>query len=159
MSTPGPKPAPAVVRQLRGNTSHRPTPTGEIYLPASIPDPPEYLSKEALPFWLETAQKLELMGVMTEVDQQALALLAEHQATFWEANEEIRKWGMIVKVGKNDYWQQNPFLAVMNKAEKQIRDLLAEFGLTPSSRTRVRPAGAGAATPGNPFSGRGRRSG
>jgi P27 family predicted phage terminase small subunit len=157
MAKTGPKPQPAVVRELRGNPGRRPIAGGEIHLPACIPDPPDYLSDEALPFWIETAAKLEVMGVMTEVDQQALALLAEHQATFWTAKAEVRRSGLVVKIGGGDYYQQNPFLIVMNKAEKQIRDLLGEFGMTPSSRTRVRPAAPGSSSPVNSFRGRGRR--
>jgi phage terminase small subunit len=32
---------------------------------------------------------------------------------------------------------QSPYLAVANKAMEQMRALLAEFGMSPSSRTRV----------------------
>jgi P27 family predicted phage terminase small subunit len=36
---------------------------------------------------------------------------------------------------------QNPMLAIANKAQEQCLKILAEFGLTPSSRSRIRPDG------------------
>jgi len=48
----------------------------------------------------------------------------------------VREMGMIVKSPKG-YPIQNPFLAIANKAQRTCMDILTEFGMTPSSRTRV----------------------
>ncbi len=45
-------------------------------------------------------------------------------------------YGVMVK-SPNGFPMQSPFLAVANKAMEQMRALLAEFGMSPSSRTRV----------------------
>lgn len=37
---------------------------------------------------------------------------------------------------------QSPFLAIANKALEQMTKLMIEFGMTPSSRTRVHAIGA-----------------
>ena len=157
MAAMGRKPHPSVIRDLRGNPTKRPIPTDEIHLPARIPDPPANLSEEAFPYWVETANKLSVMGVLTEVDGGALALFAEVEATFWEAVSEVRKHGAVVEVGESGHCQASPWQTVMMQSQKQMRDWMAEFGMTPSSRTRVRPAGG--AAPGNKLSGRGKRPG
>jgi phage terminase small subunit len=37
----------------------------------------------------------------------------------------------------------NPYLVIANQAVKKVRALLAEFGMSPSSRSRIAAAGAG----------------
>jgi P27 family predicted phage terminase small subunit len=45
--------------------------------------------------------------------------------------------GPVIKSKTTGTFYQNPFLAVANRAMKQMRDFLTEFGMTPSSRSRV----------------------
>jgi hypothetical protein len=37
----------------------------------------------------------------------------------------------------NGFPVQNPYLSVANRAMKQVKEFASEFGLTPSSRTRI----------------------
>jgi P27 family predicted phage terminase small subunit len=53
-----------------------------------------------------------------------------------EAEEALKKYGVMVK-SPNNFPMQSPYLAVANRAMEQMRALLAEFGMSPSSRTRV----------------------
>ena len=53
-----------------------------------------------------------------------------------EAEKKAALAGMIVKT-KAGGLVQNPYLGIANRAGKQARELLVEFGMTPSSRTRV----------------------
>ena len=77
---------------------------------------------------------------MTAVDGTALALLAVPLARFWDAKKQVDKLGAVVKTA-NGNLIQNPYLPVMNKAWEQVVKLLTEFGMTPSSRSRVQVAG------------------
>lgn len=45
------------------------------------------------------------------------------------------KYGTVVK-SPSGYPIQSPYLAIANKAHEQMTKLLAEFGMTPSSRSR-----------------------
>jgi P27 family predicted phage terminase small subunit len=53
------------------------------------------------------------------------------------ANRQIQEFGPLVKA-PSGYPMQSPFLAIANKAFDQMRAMLTEFGMTPSSRTKVR---------------------
>lgn len=79
---------------------------------------------------------LDRIGVLTEIDGTALAIYCQAYSTWVEATERIKKTGMIVKA-PSGYPIQNPYLAIANKAIDQMKSLLAEFGMTPSSRSRV----------------------
>lgn len=130
---------PSNVREFTGNAGkRRPNPREpRPETPKTAPAPPPDLSEAAKPYWLEYAQQLTTLRVLSASDHQALALLCEATATWWECIQKVRETGILVKVGKQGFTQRNPYLTEANVALKQMNNLLAEFGLTPSSRTRV----------------------
>jgi P27 family predicted phage terminase small subunit len=123
---------------IGGNAGHRALPKDEPKPEIQIPEMPDTLSEGARPYWNDYGKKLAGMRVLSEVDTQALALLCEATATYWQMNAKVREQGVIVKLGKTGAIGYNPHFNAMNKAAEQMRQLLTEFGLTPSSRTRVR---------------------
>ncbi|WP_262983244.1 phage terminase small subunit P27 family [Paracoccus mutanolyticus] len=76
---------------------------------------------------------------MTELDVGALARYVVIWRRWLEAEAEVKRRGPVVKTS-NDNIIQNPFLAVANKCLAQMGQIESEFGMTPSSRTRVRMA-------------------
>jgi phage terminase small subunit len=92
----------------------------EPVLPAGRPRCPKWLRKQARPFWGRLVGDTERLGVLTEVDGLALALLAEALADYNAAPVED--------------WRQRSTWA------KNALRLLQEFGLTPVSRGRVHVA-------------------
>jgi len=108
----------------------------EPLVEVTIPDPPDYLVDEEIDIFVTTAGKLARMRVMTEADVDALAIYCVNFFRWKEATQKVREIGMIIKSPKG-YLIQNPYLAIANKAQKCCMDILTEFGLTPSSRTRV----------------------
>lgn len=59
-----------------------------------------------------------------------------------EAVENIKKFGLIVRTPPSEknpegYPIQNPYFAIMNQSMAQMRSFLVEFGMTPSSRSRI----------------------
>ena len=143
MARSGPKPQPTALKIIRGNPGKRPLPTNEAQPELGVPEPPGDLSEQARQYWATYAEPLADMRVLTVADQAALALLCEATATFWESMAQVRKTGLIIKMGDKGYAQRNPFLTEANSAQKQVLALLTEFGLTPSSRTRVQTAEPG----------------
>lgn len=81
-------------------------------------------------------KKLMGLGLMTEIDRTALAMYCQSWARWVEAEQEIQENGVIVYTPKG-HPIQNPYLAVANRAMTDIRRLLAEFGMTPASRSKV----------------------
>lgn len=60
-------------------------------------------------------------------------------ARWVDAEGQVAKLGTIVKTA-NGNLIQNPYLAVANRALEQMTRLATEFGMTPSSRSRVQVA-------------------
>ncbi len=65
-----------------------------------------------------------------------LALYCQAYGRWVEAEEEAAVHGLVVKT-KSGMLIQNPYLGIANRAAKQTQELLVEFGMSPSSRTRV----------------------
>ena len=78
-------------------------------------------------------------GVMTELDAGALARYAVVWCRWLDAEAEVKRRGPVVKTEAGNIIQ-NPFLAVANKCLLQMAQIESEFGLTPSSRSRIRMA-------------------
>ncbi len=93
------------------------------------------ITTEALvSFVFEKEEKIE--GVLTEVDDLALVGLCQSWAEYLEATEQVRKTGMLVKA-PSGYPILNPYVVLANQALKRVKAFLTEFGMTPSSRSRV----------------------
>ncbi|WP_439891590.1 phage terminase small subunit P27 family [Ralstonia sp. 25C] len=143
----GRKPTPTALKLVRGNPGKRPLPEDEPKPPRGAPAP-EWLSVEAAKHWPTVAKQLEDAGVLTSMDAAALALYCEAFARWRHANEQVAKYGPVVKA-PSGFPVQSPFLAIANKAFDQMAKMLIEFGMTPSSRSRVAKAAPDAAK--NPF--------
>lgn len=81
-------------------------------------------------------RELMTLGVLTTVDRAALAAYCVAYSRWAEAERQVTRLGTIVKTA-NGNLIQNPYLAVANRAMEQLSRLAGEFGMTPSSRSRV----------------------
>lgn len=135
----GRKPLPTQLKLVKGTARpHRMNPA-EPKPVVATPPPPDHLDEPAAAKFTEMAELLARHGVMTELDVGALARYVVIWRRWLEAEAEVKRRGPVVKtVGGNII--QNPFLAVANKCLAQMGQIESEFGLTPSSRTRVRMA-------------------
>jgi P27 family predicted phage terminase small subunit len=75
-------------------------------------------------------------GILTEIDDLALAGLCQSWAEYLETTEQARKTGMLVKA-PSSYPVFNPYVVLANQALKRVKAFLTEFGMTPSSRSRI----------------------
>ena len=149
MGRRGPAPQPTKLRKLRGNPGRRPLPQGEPQPRATKwpPAPPAWLSTEAKREWRRVGKELHRLGLFTVVDRGAFAIYCQAWADWRAAVEFLEAEGSTYvlrdKDGKVKYVQQFPQVAIARAAAQQVRAFAAEFGLTPSARTRVRPPVAG----------------
>ncbi len=109
--------------------------------PAGGPQPrlpvcPPHLQGEARKEWSRVGRKLLAFGLVTEVDRSALAIYCQAWARWVEAEGQLARYGTVVK-SPNGYPMQSPYLAIANKAMDQMAKILVEFGMSPSSRSRV----------------------
>ncbi len=94
-------------------------------------------------------------GILTLSDRSAFADLCILQARVKRAYEDMHKFSETVKKkaeasggtwefdtilppSKKGYFLQNPFIPIYNKALKDLNQMRSEFGMTPSSRTRIK---------------------
>jgi P27 family predicted phage terminase small subunit len=133
-----PKPVPTALKLVRGNPGKRPLNANEPTPPAlaEARQPPDWLSPAAQKHWPDIAGQLHEAGILTSIDVAALGLYCEAFARWRDANAQIVRFGTVVK-SPSGYPIQSPYLAIANKAHEQMTKLLAEFGMTPSSRSRV----------------------
>lgn len=136
----GRKPKPTHLHLINGNPGKRTRNRTEPQPPRGIPNPPEHISDRAKLAWGAMAVKLDEMGVLTYADAWALEQLAENYAEILEWRKIIENTGRmtIITTTKGDERDVvNPACIALSDTEKRFRAMMAEFGLTPSSRSRV----------------------
>ena len=109
----------------------------------SRPKAPTSLSDEAKKHWRKVVGYLEDAGVLTAMDLDALTMYCELYSQWVEANDMIRKKGMVIADPRHKdrvVPMTNPYFRNALKLSEQMKAFLTEFGMTPSSRTRVAAA-------------------
>lgn len=141
MGRRGPPPKPSELQKRQG--TYRPDRRrGEIEPPKEMPKPPTWLSKRGRKCWREIAPWLHQNGLLTRLDQTALALLCEPLADYLAAREIVdeaaaEKGTRFVTTTDKGNIIQHPAVGVMNKAWEKVVKLLREFGMTPSARAAI----------------------
>jgi P27 family predicted phage terminase small subunit len=144
----GRKPDPTKLKILRGVQNDRIN-HSEPIPPSGKPEPPEHLDKLAKEEWERLCVILKEMGLLSLADGPALALYCECYSKWLRVRGEIAKHGMVIKsttdviqkgkvVATKEYLRANPAINIEVQMARMMKDLLIEFGLTPSSRSRIR---------------------
>jgi P27 family predicted phage terminase small subunit len=102
-----------------------------------MPRPPEHLSADEKEKWKAVVRELHPLGLVTTIDKDALAMYCVIFVRWIKAEKLVREKGEIIKTAAGNIIQ-NPYLSIANRALEQLNKLGAEFGMTPSSRTRVK---------------------
>lgn len=136
MGRRGPPPKPTKLKLLAGNPGKRPLNAHEPDPAVEVPEIPAHLTAAARQEWQRVAGELEALGLLTRIDRASLAGYCQAWARWIEAEEQLAKFGLIVKA-PSGYPMPSPFLAIANKALEQINRFSSEFGMTPASRTRI----------------------
>jgi P27 family predicted phage terminase small subunit len=82
------------------------------------------------------APKLYELGLLTELDRAALEMLCWSWSILVKASERLAAEG-LTQVDRNGVVRVSPWVKIEAEAQKQLRALCAEFGMTPSSRSRI----------------------
>lgn len=133
----GRKPKPTALKVLAGNPGNRPLNQHEARIRRALPRCPDELTDEAKREWRRVARELYDAGLLTRVDRAALAMYCQTWATWIKAEEECELKGEVITTTFGNF-VQNPWRGVANKSLKLCQSLAAEFGMTPSSRSRVK---------------------
>lgn len=137
MATRGRKPKPTALKLLEGNPGKRQLNMNEPRFAQKMPPVcPDWLEEEAQAEWNRLSETLFEMGILTDLDVAPFAAYCQAYARWREAEEFISKHGSIVKT-KTGYWQQVPQVSIAHSNQKIMMQAAAEFGLTPSARSRI----------------------
>ena len=133
----GRKPKPTALKVLAGNPGRRPLPAGEPAVQGGVPRAPRAMSREARAEWRRVMRHYAATGVITQVDRPALVAYCELYARAREAERKLQQTGLLVITDKGQAFA-NPLIRVADRAWAEMRAFAIEFGMTPSSRARVR---------------------
>lgn len=145
MGKRGPKPTPTALKQARGTDRADRKPVGEepkASKRAPRKTPEAVLARPvAYRTWQTVSAQLKTMKLLSETDRLALEHLCLAQADYADAQAMVVEMGLLIRGGHGGL-VANPAVAMARQARLQVHRLLAEFGLTPSARTKVRGAEA-----------------
>jgi P27 family predicted phage terminase small subunit len=150
----GRKPTPIPLRELRNNPGRRPIPEGvDVGAFSDLPPAPDFLDEIGRAEWERVGRELLVVGLLTPLDAPALAAYCHAFSRWRRAEEKVSQTGEIVRT-PNGMLVQSPYMQIANRALDQWTKMLAEFGMTPSSRTRVKASKRQAANPLEKYLGR-----
>jgi P27 family predicted phage terminase small subunit len=106
--------------------------------PSDLPECPDHLQNQARAEWFRICAVLLQMDLLTSADHALLEAYCVAYARWLDAEAMVKKYGIIVKSPNKGFPMTSPYLHVANSSMEQLRKLAVEFGLTPSSRSRIR---------------------
>jgi len=155
----GRKPTPSHLRLVQGNPGKRPINDAEPKSRRERPSAPSHISDLAREVWGQAVLILDEMGILTRADTFAIEMLCEAMADHRSAGQTIKACAIqhreAVAIGNDtDFsadgryyrtinqaggvmWRSHPAVALRSDADRRIRAWCAEFGLSPSARTRI----------------------
>ncbi len=136
----GRKPKPSVLKKLEGNPGKRMQNLEEAQVLPSIPTCPGHLNRYGREEWNRISKELFELGLLSEIDRAALAAYCSAYGRWVQVELKLKKSRLIVTT-TNGNGIQNPLVGMANKLRHQVIAFAAEFGMTPSSRSRVRAEG------------------
>lgn len=143
MGKRGPQPKPTALKVLEGNPGKRKLNQAEPAPPPAkkLPNPPQRLLPEARKEWRRLAPLLVAAGLITSVDWPAFAELCQCYAYYQAVDAELLREGAQgaykMQISESGYANKHPLLSIRQQHLDAWRRALADFGLTPASRTRL----------------------
>lgn len=152
MGQRGPKPQSNVIKLLRGNPGRRTLDLSDGVQPeVAVPDVPAHLSFDARKEWRRITVELESVGLISRLDRAALAIYCQTWGRLVLAEKALAAKQKQAKEDGLDeadavFTQQTPtgfvresaLFRVVGKLQQDCDRYLASFGMSPSSRSRVK---------------------
>lgn len=142
MGKRGPKPQPTKLKILRGNPGCRPLNADEPQPPADGILMPPHLGEVAAARWAELLPMLQATRVMTRADVEALARYCDTYEWWLAVRAKLKAEGDTYPIlndgGEVKYIAQRPEVSIAHKLAQQLRQLEADFGLSPAARVSLK---------------------
>jgi P27 family predicted phage terminase small subunit len=111
---------------------------GNVAVTIVNPDPPEGLPEVAAGEWLRIAPILSKYRLLSDLDLTALEMYCRVYARWLDAEHRLECKESLVFRTKTGYEAQSAYLSIINQCLKQMQSLMAEFGMTPATRARMK---------------------
>lgn len=106
--------------------------------PGPMPDPPDWMTSDrALQLWHQYGPILNKLGLLESLDAIGFSMLCEGIDFYLTASNELSREELVVHVGESGSPAPNPLVAIVRGQAKAIRELLIEYGMTPTGRIRL----------------------
>lgn len=131
---------PTALKIVQGNPGKRALNKKEPKLKVEAPRMPAHLSPKAKTAWKGLCATLGDMQVLATADAKALELLCDAYADWRDLRRIINREGhtyTTISVTGDTLFKARPEVAMAADAWKRVSSMLAQFGLTPSSRSKV----------------------
>lgn len=136
----GRPPIPTQLKVLKGTAKPSRTNLDEPQPTRGVPRIPSWLPADARKHWRDIAPLLDDMNVLTQADGAGLALLCDVLAEYVAASKIVKQHGRtyttITETG-SAIVRARPEVAMKADAWKRAAQMMMQFGLTPSGRTRL----------------------
>lgn len=139
MGKRGPRPTPTKLLKARGSWRAKKR-KDDAAIESGAPAKPAWLEAEESQ-WEQLVAELLPIGVITALDQTALALLCAALLDYLKARKTVEEEGITVISEKGAVYQ-HPAVGIANRAWERVMRACREFGLTPASRAglKIEPA-------------------
>lgn len=134
----GRKPKPTQLRLDQGNPGRKKISPDEPTPNIIAPKCPHHLTPFAKREWNRITPLLLKLGLLSQLDMASIAAYCQVYDRWRKAETKVRRHGELIVINSMGYLQQNPWLNIANKSLDQMKVFYAEFGLTPSARTKLR---------------------
>ena len=101
---------------------------------------PDGFDKVGQTAWRALCRSLEALGILSTVDSHALEIYCHCYSGYREALAKVGEFGQVLV--QNGIPKRNPYVTEVHMHRAEIMKMQSEFGLTPSSRSRLHVAKA-----------------
>jgi P27 family predicted phage terminase small subunit len=130
----GRKPKPAHLKMVDGNPGKRPIPKKKRHVPTGL-RAPKNLTKDQRRYWRQSV-KAAPHGLLRSCDAQALKRYVVALSIYDDAKAKLENSPSVIRT-KSGAPINSPYLGILNRQADLLLRLEAEFGFTPSARTRL----------------------
>ena len=137
------------MKLIKGNPGKRAIPKDEAMPALSIPKAPDFMAGEARDEWKRVTRRLFNLGLVSQIDRAALAAYCMAWARWVTAEQTLAamaeadaEYNGLLITNDSGALVSNPLVAQVARAAADVVKFSAEFGMTPSARSRVKAAPA-----------------
>lgn len=152
--SPGRKPKPTNLKILHGESRPSHLNPAEPAPRDALPVCPDDVTDEVREIWNYTVRELDAMNLAHAADRDALHSYCEAVVRHRRLCRLASRSQPLI-TGQKGNWVTNPIWRQVRDAAAEVRAGAAEFGLTPSSRSRIEVKGSDDGAQDNPFAGAG----